>query len=238
MSFYDSDLAFIHDDGFGFHSRGAAPAILAELREHTIHDGLVVDLGSGSGIWARTLVDAGYDVLGVEFSRAMIRLAKRRAPEAQYVHASFFDADIPRCQAVTSLGECIGYRADRSGQLSGLFQRVYDALAPGGLFIFDLAEPGRGKGRPVWVDHEDWGIMFRQEEDAVKRTLIRYITTFTRDGKSFRRKREVHELRLYTRSEVLGDLRRAGFRAKTLPTYGYTPWPHGLVAYRAHKPRA
>jgi SAM-dependent methyltransferase len=156
------------------------------------------------------------------------------------VHASFFDVDLPKCDAVTSLGECIGYLADPSGSLktiTSLFAQVYEALRPGGVFILDLAEPGRGKGPPVWVDDDDWGIMYRPDEDDKKRILTRYMTTFVRSGKTFRRKRETHRVRLYTRSEVLGALRSAGFRARTMPTYGYEPWPKGLVAYVARKPR-
>lgn len=237
MSFYDTDLAFIHDDGFGFHARGAAPAILQRFADHGIDDGTVLDLGAGSGIWARELLDAGYAVHGIDHSKAMIRIAKRRAPEARFVHGSFFDVDFPRCVAATSLGECIGYLADPRGNLTTitrLFKRVYTALERGGLFILDLAAPGRGRGQPMWVDREDWAIMYRPEEKG--RILTRHMTTFVRSGKSFRRVRETHRLRLYTKTEVLTALRRAGFRARTMPTYGYEPWPHALVAYVARKP--
>jgi hypothetical protein len=51
--FYGADLAFIYDVGFGGHARRAAPTLLAILHQSGISAGLVVDLGCGSGIWAR-----------------------------------------------------------------------------------------------------------------------------------------------------------------------------------------
>jgi 2-polyprenyl-3-methyl-5-hydroxy-6-metoxy-1,4-benzoquinol methylase len=79
---YNEDLAYIHDVGYGGFAEGAAPGVLRILREAGIGDGLVVDLGCGSGIWARHLTDAGYEVVGVDISPAMIRLARKRAPTA------------------------------------------------------------------------------------------------------------------------------------------------------------
>ena len=78
-SAYARDLAEIHDAGYAEFSATAAPGLLRRLRRAGIGSGLVVDLGCGSGIWARALTDAGYDVLGVDPSAAMLRIARRRA---------------------------------------------------------------------------------------------------------------------------------------------------------------
>jgi len=52
-------------------------------------EGLVVDLGCGIGHWALELNRAGYRVLGVDQSPAMIRLARRKAPASKFKAASF-----------------------------------------------------------------------------------------------------------------------------------------------------
>src|SRR5438477_3844110 len=106
-SAYHDDLAHIHDVGFDFFARGAAPGLLQIFRRHGIHQGRVIDLGCGSGIWAAELIRAGYDVLGVDQSKAMIRLARKKAPRAKFIQASFLDVKLPACDAVTSLGECL-----------------------------------------------------------------------------------------------------------------------------------
>src|SRR5215210_1955469 len=50
---YGEDLAYIHDVGHAEFALGAAPGILEILDPNGMHDGLVVDLGCGSGRWAR-----------------------------------------------------------------------------------------------------------------------------------------------------------------------------------------
>ena len=82
MPLYEEDLAYVHHEGFGDYSRGAAPGLLAALRDAGIATGKVIDLGCGSGIWLRALSDAGYAAVGVDQSPAMLELARRHAPKA------------------------------------------------------------------------------------------------------------------------------------------------------------
>src|SRR6186713_1584078 len=109
MPSYRDDLSYIHHVGFGGLAGGAAPGLLRLLREAGIQEGLVVDLGCGSGLWARELTEAGYEALGIDSSAAMIELARSVAPLARFVQASLFDAELPRCDAVTALGEPFSY---------------------------------------------------------------------------------------------------------------------------------
>ena len=53
---YDTDLAYVHDQGFGGFARASAPGLLTLLHDAGIRDGRIVDLGCGSGVWARELV--------------------------------------------------------------------------------------------------------------------------------------------------------------------------------------
>ncbi len=101
---YRQDLAYIHDTAFGGFAWDAAPGVLAIIKGAGIHDGRVVDLGCGSGLWARHLVDAGYDVTGVDISPDMIQIARQRVPEGEFHTGSFLHTNLPPCVAVTSLG--------------------------------------------------------------------------------------------------------------------------------------
>src|SRR5437867_4220617 len=122
MSGYREDLAYIHDVGFGNFARRAAPGLLQILRTLGTVEGPVVDLGCGSGIWARALGNAGYDVLGVDQSADMLAIARQRAPNAEFCQASFLRTDLPRCAAVTAIGECFNYLFDGHNTKRGLGQ--------------------------------------------------------------------------------------------------------------------
>ena len=85
---YREDLAYIHDARFGVIARSAAPVLLEALDRAGLEEGRVVDLGCGSGIFAEPIAAAGYHVLGVDVSRPMLSLARRRVPEATFRRGS------------------------------------------------------------------------------------------------------------------------------------------------------
>jgi SAM-dependent methyltransferase len=239
---YGEDLAYIHDVGFGHFAKNATPGLLEMLRRSGIDRGLVVDLGCGSGIWARALRDAGYDVLGVDQSPAMIAIARKRVPEVKFRQDSFLTVKFPRCVAVTAIGECFNYLFDRRNterRLIGLFRRVYDALVPGGVLIFDVAGPGRvvgsGVQRKYW-EGNDWATLVAVEEDRQRKLLTRRITSFRKVGDLYRRNEEIHRQRLFTRSEMAEPLRSCGFRVRVLRGYGPMRFPRGLFGFLARKP--
>ncbi len=236
---YENDLAYIHDVGFGDFARNSAPGLLEMLRQNGITEGLVVDLGCGSGLWARELSKAHYDVLGIDISPAMIEMARSRVPGGEFRVASLLKTDLPQCVAVTSLGECLSYLFDESNsmrELRRLFRRVYEALKPGGVFIFDVAEPGRGKGpRQKHIEGPDWAVLVDVEEDTRTNRLTRSITLFRKIGEFYRRDEETHQLQLYKRSDVAKELRRVGFRVRTLSTYGDQAMIKGCVGFYCPK---
>jgi SAM-dependent methyltransferase len=241
MAAYQRDLAYIHDTGFTGFARKAAPGLLRLLRQNRIPGGLVVDAGCGSGVWARELTDRGYAVLGIDISAYMVRLARNQAPAARFQVGSFLGAALPPCDAVTSIGECVNYAFDRrSGKrgLAQLFHRVYRALRPGGVFVFDIVEPGvapEGTQRR-FLEGPDWAILLEVREDRRRKTLTRQIVSFRRVGKLYRRSEEIHRLHLYTGSELVSELSRVGFEARLLKGYGRFRFPPAHVGFLARKP--
>ena len=240
---YGEDLAYVHDVGFGGYALGAAPGILNILARGGIREGLVVDLGCGSGLWAKELADAGYDVLGIDVSEAMVRISRVRLPEAEFRVASLFEVGIPSCNAVTAIGEVLNYLFDPATggdrALVRLFDRIHDALTPGGVFVFDVAEPGqvtRATPTRTFSEGEDWVVLVEKEEDREHETLTRRIVTFRKAGECYRRTDEVHRLQLYGAADIADRLRRAGFRVLVARGYGRYRLPKAHAAFVAHKP--
>ena len=240
MPTYRDDLSYIHHVGFGGLAGGAAPGLLGLLWEAGIREGLVVDLGCGSGLWARELTAAGYEALGIDSSAAMIELARSVAPRARFVQASLFDAELPRCDAVTALGEPFSYIPEGMEEpppLADLFERVAQALRPGGLFVFDLVV--RSARRPMlyrtWQEGEDWAVLVEVAEDLPRSRLTREIVTFRRLGEAWRRSQETHRVATYDRAEIERELRRAGFSVRASRKYGTYELPPRRLAFRARR---
>jgi SAM-dependent methyltransferase len=237
---YGPDLAFVHHDGYGEPARRAAAALLRALGPRH-RSGLVVDLGCGTGVLAREVTGAGYDVLGVDLSADMLDIARSHAPAARFVQGSVVDAEVRPCVGVTAIGECFNYLFDERQALDAMtvvLRRVHDALAPGGLLLFDVAGPGRaGRARVRQAKNEGdgWAVFVVAEEDRAAGTLTRDITLFRRVGDLYRRSDERHVLRLYRAEDVHARLEEVGFRVRVLRRYaGYALGP-GLTGFLAAK---
>jgi SAM-dependent methyltransferase len=239
MPTYGDDLAYVHHVGFGEFARGVAPGVVQGLRRAGIENGLVVDVGCGSGILAGRLIDAGYRVLGVDVSPAMIELSRHTAPRAEFRVESWTTFDPPRCRAITALGEILCYRFPGvSGRdLPKFFQRAYRALESGGLLICDITESGLHRNRPpTWRAGDDWVCLTAFECHDRRREAVRRITTFRQVNELYRRSEEVHRLQLYRSREVADVLRSIGFRVRLARHIGdYALLPRRMAAI-ARKP--
>jgi SAM-dependent methyltransferase len=227
---YREDLAYVHDAGFRDYALNAGPGLLRILRRHQVADGLIVDLGCGSGRWAAELTRSGYDVIGVDQSPSMIQLARRIAPEGQFRVGSLLSIKLPQCDAITSIGECLNYCFDASNSrnaLRRLFHRVYQALRAGGVFVFDIAELGRlpkQMPRQSWFEGRDWAVLVSVSGDRKQHLLRRKIVCYR------------NMLRLYRTRDLLDDLARFGFKTRAIKGYGRFRFPAGIGGIVAIKP--
>ncbi len=242
--FYDDALAAVHDADFSQHARAAAHVLHAQLTAAGLTRGTVVDLGCGGGVLAAGLAAAGYDVLGVDLSAAMVDLARRRVPTARFVRGSIWDVELPPAVAVTAIGEVVNYAADAragTGPLRTLIERVRRALVRGGVLLFDVATPGRGgpSGSTTGVhDGDDHWLYAEAEERAGDGAaeLERRVVLFRREGDLYRRFDEVHRLRLYDAEQIAELLAGAGFDVTVLEAYGDARLATGWVAFAATVP--
>ncbi|MBD2772292.1 class I SAM-dependent methyltransferase [Iningainema tapete] len=239
---YKEDLAYIHDVGFSDYALKSAPGILSILNLNEIRDGLVVDLGCGSGLSAQELTRASYRVLGIDISEPLIEIARTRVPEAEFRVGSFFKADIPPCRAVISIGECLNYLFDPDYDrqtLVQLFYRIYNMLTFGGVFIFDIAEPGQitpGSTTKSFMEGENWLVLVEKEENQEQGILTRRIITFRKIGEHYRRDDEVHQQQLYKATDIAQELHQVGFQVQIVRSYGSYNLPKAHAAFIARKP--
>jgi SAM-dependent methyltransferase len=234
--FYGEDLASVHAEAFEALAASAADSLLEALGP----DGAgrrVLDLGCGAGPLGRRLRAHGFATWGLDLSPALIALARERMPDAEFHCGSILEAPLPApAAAVAAIGEVLNYAtADRPDGLARVFQRVFDALAPGGLFLFDLAAPGRAGAGRGFSEGDTWAVgVVATEADNL---LLRRITTFRDAGEgAWTRSSEEHRLRLWPPAEVTQRLTACGFQVQALPGYGAMPMPPSLHAYLATRP--
>lgn len=197
--------------------------MLEILWKHGLRDGLIVELGCGSGILAHELTRAGFDVLGFDASTAMIALAREHGGKARFKVGAFDTVETPPCVAIIAMGEVLNY-----GTFAGVRKLV--ATSKTKLLLFDIAERG---ACPAYdesrVEGVDWSVIVVEESDGTQ--LTRRVLTFRAHGETMRRTEEVHTLELHDRAAMKTLLREHGFRVRVRRSYGTRRLPKGHAVY-------
>lgn len=234
-AFYAEDLAAIHAEAFETLAASATMTLLPHLPPAAA-SGRLLDIGCGAGPLIQRLAARGYRVWGLDISPALIRRAQERTPNAELICGSVLDVDLPAGSAAVAIGEVLNYATvNEAHALTRVFRNVFDALEPGGVFLFDLASPGRGGNGRVFSEGGDWAVgMVATELDG---RLIRRIATFRKvENGAWRRSDEEHHLRLWPVREVTERLVSVGFEAERLDGYHGASLPPAMHVYLARKP--
>jgi SAM-dependent methyltransferase len=232
VPYYRADLARIHHEGFGFHADAVAPGILRLLEPVLARDGLVLEIGCGSGLLTRYLVEAGHRVLATDASPAMVDIARTCAPQAAVEVLRLPDDPLPAADAVVSVGHPLSYLDDEE-QVDQAIVAMARALDPGGVLGFDICDFEWGVARQaqppgVWSG-EDWVLTTRFSLPDRHR-YRREMTMFVREGDLWRRDDETHDNVLVETELIPALLARHGIEAELRPGFGDEEMPAGLVA--------
>ena len=179
----------------------------------------VVELACGTGSLACLLARRGYSVAAVDLSPDMLTVAEQkcRGLDVTLLCQDMSRLDLPPGQtdAVICCLDSVNY-ITRPAALRRAFRRVYGALAPGGLFLFDVKTPAtlEGADGQTYLD-EDGGIycVWRADWYPRRRVCAYGLDLFLQNEDGlWERGGEYHEEYAYTMDELDGFLREAGFR--------------------------
>lgn len=178
----------------------------------------VAELGCGTGSLTRLLAGRGYGMTAVDLSPDMLAVAEQKC---RGLGVLFLCQDMSRlalmepADAVISCLDSVNY-VTRPAALRRTFGRVFKALAPGGLFLFDAKTPAalEGADGQTYLDEDDGLFCVWRGEYSARRRICGYgLDLFVRqEGGSWIRGGEYHEEYAYTRQELEDFLREAGFR--------------------------
>ena len=113
------------------------------LQEYGIYDGLVLDLGCGTGIMTELLADAGYDMIGIDMSEEMLGAAMEKREQSGH-DILYLCQDMRKFElygtvrAIISICDSMNYILEEEELLGILTLAARNYLDYGGLFIFDL----------------------------------------------------------------------------------------------------
>jgi SAM-dependent methyltransferase len=232
---YQPDLAYIQTIAFGEFAAGAASEIVRRLKGSSTSIRRVLDVGCGAGPLTEALADAGFDVVGVDTSAALLDMARARVPKVHFIHGSVYDVATQDFDAVVALGEPLTYHSEPDearDRISRFFESVAKTIPEGGMLIFDVI----GRGEPslagrTWRAGDDWAVMIETTESQSERILIRDIRSFRRVGELYRRSREVHKVRLFDVGCLCDQLASLGFATETRRSYGAQQLPPRRTPY-------
>ena len=235
--YYRADLARIHHEGFGFHADAVAPGVLKLLEPIREREGIVLEVGCGSGLLTKYLVDAGHRVLATDASPAMIELARKYVPAAQIEQLRLPDDPVPDADAIVSVGHPLSYLDDEE-QLRRALVALAGALGRNGVLAFDLCDFEWGEARhdappQVWFG-EDWVLITRTSVPE-RRTFRREMTMFVGTDDVWRRDDEMHDNVLVDTDTIPPLLGQLGIDADVRRSFGDETLPTGLVAIIGHR---
>lgn len=191
-------------------------------KEILIREGLkprtAVDLACGTGSVAILLAEDGLAVTGADLSEEMLTVACQKAQGM--AHPPLFVCQplqklrLPRGVdlAVCAL-DSLDYILDPDDCREAI-RRVYKALNPGGIFIFDVNTPEklRAMDGQVFLDEDDdVYCVWRGEFDEESNICSYGMDLFQREGEVWRRSFEEHREYAYTQQQLTEFLRSAGF---------------------------
>ncbi len=187
------------------------------LKSRGITDGLVCDLGSGTGEMTVRLKENGYDMIGIDNSESMLAIARAKddSTDILYLLQDMREMELyGTVRAIVSVCDSLNYITDFD-DLVHVFKLCNNYLDPEGILIFDFNT--RFKYEEVIGDdtiaetREDASFIWENSFDP-ETSLNEYdITFFTKEESGlYRRFTETHIQRGYTLSEIKEAIKKAG----------------------------
>ena len=206
------------------------------LKRYGIAEGLVLDLGCGTGTLTELLASKGYDMIGVDNSQEMLNRAiekrDRSGHDILYLCQDMRELELyGTAGAVISVCDSLNYLLEEEEMLR-VFRLVNNYLYPGGVFLFDFNTVYKYEtviGDSVIAENrEDCSFIWENYYDAEGQINEYDLTIFARtenqDGEDiFRRFTETHYQRGYTLEVMRGMVEKAGMefvRAEDADTHG------------------
>ena len=177
------------------------------MTEYGVRDGLVLDLGCGTGNMTELLAKAGYDMIGADNAEEMLEIAMEKRDKSGY--------------DILYLLHSVNYITEPE-ELQEVFRLVNNYLDPKGVFIFDFNTRYKYEeilgDRTIAENREEcsfiWDNYYYEDEKINEYDLSLFIET-DKDSGLYRKYEETHYQRAYTLEEMKELIRKSGLEFVT-----------------------
>ena len=189
------------------------------LLEHGIEEGIVLDLGCGTGAMTERLAAFGYDMIGVDNSEDMLELAmEKRVQSGQdilYLLQDMREFELyGTVRAAVSVCDSVNYITEPE-ELKEVFRLVNNYLDPEGIFLFDMNTVHKYRdllGDTTIAENRDegsfiWDNSYDEEEGLNYYELAVFLP---REDGLYEKSEEVHCQKAYPQEEIETLIKEAG----------------------------
>ena len=193
--------------------------VVGRLKQDQITDGILLDLGCGTGSMTELLAKQGYDMIGVDLSDSMLDIAMEKRAQSGH-NILYLQQDMREFElygtvrAVICLCDSLNYLLEEDDLLT-TFKLVNNYLDPNGLFIFDFNTVYKYEtvigDSTIAENREDCSFIWENYYDEETRINEYDLTLFIPEaGELYRRYAETHYQRNYKVEQIVGFLQQAG----------------------------
>lgn len=189
------------------------------FQTYEVKNGLVLDLGCGTGSLTQILAKSGYDMIGIDNSEDMLEIAMEKKYESNldilYLLQDMREFELyGTVKAVVSICDSLNYILSEE-ELIDVFKLVNNYLDPKGIFIFDLNTKYKYEqilGESVIAENREecsfiWDNYYDKEEGMNEYDLTLFIKE---EDDLFRRYQESHYQKAYELDTIRTLLLEAG----------------------------
>lgn len=194
------------------------------LEEYGVKNGLVLELGCGTGSMTEILAAKGYDMIGADNSGEMLEIAMEKRDESGhdilYLLQDMREFELyGTVSAVVSVCDSVNYITEEE-ELEEVFRLVNNYLDPKGIFIFDFNTKYKYQkvlgDRTIAEKRDDcsfiWDNYYYEDEEMNEYELTLFIQE---KGNLYRKFEEVHLQRAYTLEQMIRLVKKSGLEFVT-----------------------
>lgn len=188
------------------------------LIEYGITDGILLELGCGTGSMTARMAELGYDMIGIDQSEEMLELARQKCPS----QVLFLQQDMRQMElygtvaAIYCVCDGMNYLLEPQ-DLKEVFVKANNYLDPGGIFVFDLKTDYFYReilgNRVIAENREDASLLWENEyheDTALNEYLLTVYRLEDEERDLFSRCEELHYQRAYQVDQIRQWMEEAG----------------------------